>query len=406
MNNSTSLQLYQSPSTIGLELYITLGFFVATFVIGLIGNILVLIIVVKKRTKRTANDIFIMSLSISDLTLILFLPLQICALFGKLPANIFICNFVRPLMTVTFFVSIFTLTTMAVYRCKVILNPFRPEMKEVFAILLVGVIWLSSFIIILPFMIVNKPLISENLCQENWPSETHRQIYTVALVLLQYILPLLIIAIAYVRIGLDLYRARMPRRLSFKRKSSSKEVGAAKCNYKARRRENKQVIRTLATIVLMFALCLLPGQVAWLVMDFGSEKQQESITIWIKIGLISSVFHSCLNPLAYGTLTRQFRRGYIKYLSYLLCCCHSNSTVRRLRMMRDDSSRTDSRKRASLGGFHHLERNPGTTTTSSTVTRKKTSGIRFYFKLGTNGCTENSSIRDPNCNGYKDETIV
>nr|UQI50256.1 neuropeptide FF receptor 2 [Haliclona caerulea] len=390
MNNSTALQPSHSTPPASTLRDVTLGFFLVTFVIGSIGNILVIIIVVKKRTKRTANDIFIMSLAVSDLTLILFLPLQICELFGKLPVNLFTCNFVRPLMTVTFFVSIFTLTTMAVYRCKVILNPFRPEMKELTAVLLVAMLWISSFIIVLPFMIVNKPLVG--YCQEDWPTKTHRQVYTVALVLLQYILPLFIIAIAYIRIGLDLYRARLPRRMSFKRRSSTKEVGAAKVNYKARRRENKQVIKTLATIVIMFAVCLLPGQVLWLIMDFGSEEQTKSLEVWMRVSVISSVFNSCLNPLVYGTLTRQFRRGYIKYLSYLLCCCQSSNTVRRLRMMRDDTSKTDSRKRAS---FHLIDKNPVTTSTS--LSKKKSNGIRCYLKLGTNGITEN---------GSKDETIV
>lgn len=400
MINSTALQPNQSiPPANTLERDITLGFFLVTFIIGSIGNILVIIIVVKKRTKRTANDIFIVSLAVSDLTLIFFIPLQILDLFQKLPYNVFICNFVRPLMTVTFFVSIFTLTTMAVYRCKVILNPFRPEMKELTAVLLVLLLWISSFIMVLPLMIVTKAL---DFCPEDWPTKTHQQVYTVALVLLQYILPLFIIAIAYIRIGLDLYRARLPRRMSFKRKSSTKEIGAAKINYKARRRENKQVIKTLATIVLMFAVCLLPGQVLWLASDFGSEGQKRSLKIWMRISIISSVFNSCLNPLVYGTLTRQFRQGYIKYLSYLLCCCQSNNTVKRLRMMREDTSKTDSRKRPS---FHLIDKNPVTTSTS--ISKKKSSGIRCYLKLGTNGSTENgNSMRDPNGNGDQDETIV
>ncbi|XP_031553169.1 neuropeptide FF receptor 2-like [Actinia tenebrosa] len=400
MNNSTTLQLnYSIPPETTLERDVTLGFFLVTFIIGSIGNILVIIIVVKKRTKRTANDIFIMSLAVSDLTLILFLPLQIIDLFGKLPFNVFTCNFVRPLMTVTFFVSIFTLTAMAVYRCKVILNPFRPEMKELTAVVLVVLLWISSFIIVLPFMIVSKPL--ENFCLEDWPTRTHQQAYTVALVLLQYILPLFVIAIAYIRIGLDLYRARLPRRMSFKRRSSAKEVGAAKINYKARKRENQQVIKTLATIVIMFAVCLLPGQVIWLVMDFGSEKQKKSLQIWMRISVISSVFNSCLNPLVYGTLTRQFRRGYIKYLSYLLCCCQSNSTVKRLQLMREDTSKTDSRKRPS---FHLIDKSPFTTSTS--ISKKKSNGFRSYLKLGTNGSTENGCSRGPNVIGEKDETIV
>lgn len=403
MNNSTNTpQGQQQSTTTDTEKYTILSFFIATFVIGLVGNVLVLVIVVKKRVKRTANDVFIMNLAVSDLTMIFFLPLQISELFEKFPGNVFTCNFVRPLMTVTFFVSIFTLTTMAVYRCKVILNPLRPEMKELIAILLVVIIWIASFVCVLPLMIVNQPT-GQPPCKEDWPSDSHRKSYTIALVILQYILPLLIIAVAYMRIGLDLYRARLiPRRFSFKRKSSAKEEGLSKVNYKARKKENKQVIKTLATIVIMFALCLLPGQVTWLLADF-STKSHHSLDMWLKLGLVASVFHSCLNPLVYGTLTRQFRRGYIKYLSYLLCCCESNSTVQRLRMLREESTRTDSRKRSF--GFHTEKSIPGTTTTTTLDVNKRVSCFSRYLRLGSNTSIKNGvhSVNEANCNG---ETVV
>lgn len=405
MNNSTGQQQDQ-PNISNIEKYIILSFFLATFVIGLVGNILVLVIVAKRRVKRTANDVFIMNLAVSDLTMIFFLPLQISELFGTFPGNVFTCNFVRPLMTVTFFVSIFTLTTMAVYRCKVILNPLRPEIKELFAILLVVLVWIISFACVLPLMVVNQPTGSPLPCQEFWPSNTYRKTYTVALVILQYILPLLIIAVAYMRIGLDLYRARLPTRLSFKRKSSAKDEGICKVNYKARKRENLQVIKTLATIVIMFAICLLPGQVAWLLADFGDISLQ-SLNIWINVGLVMSVFHSCLNPLIYGTLTRQFRRGYVKYLSYLLCCCESSRFVQRLRMLRVDSTRTDSRKRTSFG-YHNDRTNAATTsTTASSVVRKPPSCFSRYLRLGSSSSVKNGNIGDLNSNGgLQGETIV
>ncbi|EDO37219.1 predicted protein, partial [Nematostella vectensis] len=267
---------------------------------------------------RTVNDMFIMNLAVTDLTLIFFIPLNIYDLLRTLPATVFTCHFVKPLMTVSFLVSIFTLTSMAVYRCRVILNPFRPEMKDFWAFILVGLIWLSSFIVMVPMMVVTKPFKSG--CKEKWPSFTHRKAYTAALFVIQYLLPLMLIAVAYIRIGLDLNKAYFPTSFSFRTKHSEKQA-----NLKARTKENKQVVKTLATIVIMFALCMLPGQVAWMLLDFGSEKQKQTAVVCIKFGVITSVFHSCMNPLIYGTLTRQFRRGYVKYLSYLLCCCQSHS---------------------------------------------------------------------------------
>lgn len=293
------------------ERNVRVGFYIATFVIGLVGNLLVLIVIVAKRAKKTVNDFFIMNLAVSDLTLIFFLPLHIYGMFHTIPVNAFFCHFIRPLMTVSFFVSVYTLTSMAIHRCHVILNPFKQEIRQKSAVLWIAVLWILSFTNVLPLMIVTKPETSTE-CIENWPSLDHRRAYTAALFVLQYVLPLAIIAVAYVRIGLDLNRS-CPGRF---KTNASKSL-----ENQARRRENFKVTKTLAIIVVIFAVCMLPSQVGWMLLDFGNENQQKIALVIFKFSLVLTVFHSCLNPLVYGSITKQFRRGYVKYLSYLCCCC-------------------------------------------------------------------------------------
>ena len=305
-NNSTPHQ--QSPT----ERNVRVGFYIATFVIGLIGNLLVLIVIMAKRAKKTVNDFFIMNLAVSDLTLIFFLPLHIYGMFHTIPVNAFFCHFIRPFMTVSFFVSVYTLTSMAIHRCHVILNPFKQEMHQKSAVLWIVVLWILSFTNVLPLMIVTR-VEQTNECKENWPSLDHRRAYTAALFVLQYVLPLVIIAIAYIRIGLDLNRS-CPRRRKTKAAMKSLEN-------QARRRENFKVTKTLAIIVMIFAFCMLPSQVGWMLLDFGNSQQQKIAMVIFKFSLVLTVFHSCLNPLVYGSITKQFRRGYVKYLSYLCYCC-------------------------------------------------------------------------------------
>lgn len=294
-----------------LERDVRLGFYIATFVIGLIGNLLVLIVIWAKRGKKTVNDLFIMNLAVSDLTLIFFLPIHIYGMFHTLPVNAFFCRFIRPMMTVSFFVSVYTLTSMAIHRCHVILNPFKQEMRQKSAVLWIIVLWILSLTNVLPLMIVTKPKQSEE-CVETWPSLDHRRAYTAALFVLQYVLPLAIIAVAYIRIGLDLNRS-CPGRRGKKTPNGPKN--------QARRRENFKVTKTLAIIVIIFAVCMLPSQVGWMLLDFGSTHQQRIAKVIFKFSLVLTVFHSCVNPLVYGSITNQFRRGYVKYLSYLCYCC-------------------------------------------------------------------------------------
>lgn len=305
MSNST----IQPTTDVGeLEDKVKPAFYAVVFVLGLLGNFLVIIIVAARRDRRTANDVFILNLAISDLMyLFVCLPTNVYMMFADIQYDLF-CRLIWPLMTVTVNLSIFTLTSMAVFRCYVILNPFKPEMRHRYVFLWILGIWLLGLILVIPLLLVTKPKLAEPQgCTEVWPSFQYRQAYTAGLFVLQYMLPLTIIAVAYVRIGLDLVR------------QGRHQVPDHMANQE-RRRENMQVIKTLATIVILFAICMLPAQLAWLLHDFAYDDNESLITFLFSFSPSLLYFHSCLNPIAYGTLTKHFRRGYIRFFSYIFCC--------------------------------------------------------------------------------------
>lgn len=284
------------------------AFYAVAFVLGLLGNFLVIIIVAARRERRTANDIFILNLAISDLMyLFVCLPTNVYMMFADIQYDLF-CRFIWPLMTVTVNLSIFTLTSMAVFRCHVILNPFKPEMRHRYVFLWILGIWLLGLILVIPLMLVTKATLAEPQgCKEVWPSLKYRQAYTASLFVLQFLLPLTIIAVAYMRIGLDLVR------------QARHQVPDHMTNQE-RRKENMQVIKTLATIVILFAICMLPAQLAWLLYDFPLENHEKMVKFLFSFSPLLLYFHSCLNPIAYGTLTKHFRHGYIQFFSYIFCC--------------------------------------------------------------------------------------
>lgn len=293
--------------------------YVLTFLLGSVGNVLVLL-VVRGKKNRTMNDLFIVNLAISDLLMIGFLPVYTSKILVKFHHNTAFCKSISPLATMTFFVSVFTLTSMAIHRCYVITNPFKPEMRKwKIMVWLVG-LWVASFLAVLPLVLVaQEGLPGTYDCTENWPSMRARKAYTACLFVLQYSLPLAIITAAYIRIAVDLL------------KSSTERFGPGKSLNNNRRdrnvllrharKEDIQVLKTVAVIVLVFAICLLPVQLSWMMLDFGGEKEKRiALEVFFKFDFLLSILHSCLNPLVYGTLTRRFRRGYIKYLVYVCPC--------------------------------------------------------------------------------------
>ena len=296
-------------------------FYCCLFIIGSLGNFLV-IVVVKGKRKRTINDYFISNLAVSDLTFLWFsLPVYTYELFRAFYKNVFYCKVIWPTMSVTLSVSVFTLTSMAVERCRGIINPLQPRIKLRATLVWIFLIWIGAFVTIVPLMVVTR---SENvMCIEEWPKFSHRQVYTAVLFALQYAIPLIVIAIAYLRITIRLVTSHAPMRTSV---NSRGQVVRQKT-----RSENVQIIRTLAVIVILFMACMLPNQIAWMLFDFGGDSQKElSHAFWISAEALIFL-HACVNPIAYGSLTGQFRQGYARYLRYVFRC-------RKARIASPDSS--------------------------------------------------------------------
>lgn len=315
------------------------GFYTVVFVLGTVGNVLVLIVVAGRRERRTVNDIFIVNLAIADLTYLFFcLPTQFFLTVGDVPSD-FYCRFVWPMMTVSICLSIFTLTSMAIHRRQVILNPFKPEIKHRYVVLWIFIIWVLGFVVVVPLMVVTKSNSVEPYgCEENWPSNNYRKAYTAGLFVSQYALPLTIIAVEYIRIAIDLFRPRGRKTRGDTRRAIDP----------ARRKENIQVIKTLATIVTLFALTMLPAQLAWMLIDFGGPNEIKVGNAFLRICEWLLYTHACLNPIVYGSLTKHYRRGYIRYITLIVCCrCKAlfqNHTIDETATYETDSSSNASPK--------------------------------------------------------------
>ena len=287
-----------------------LGFFIGILIVGFAGNCLVMVVVTRGRHKKSVYDLFILNLGISDVSFIVSaMPISIYAKVKGIYKTLHFCRIVQPLLTIFYFVSIFTITSMAIHRCRLITKPYKPKIKKKFVYLWIGFIWISSLITVLPISIVAYA--EDGRCQEYWPSLNHRKAYTVALFLLQFVLPLFIIGVAYVRIGIYLRRATVP--------DSSLSEGKKKKAQK-RRQKNIQAIKTLALIVCLFTIYLLPGQIAWLLLDFGGAREFKVSMVIFHFSDILDGLHGCMNPVIYGLLTEKFRRKYVEYFSYCSTC--------------------------------------------------------------------------------------
>lgn len=300
--------------------YLKLAVNTVIFVVGFVGNLLTIIVICRRGHNKTSYQMLVLNLAISDfLFIVSILPLSTYEMFGVITKTEIYCRLIWPWFTIFYFLSIFTITSMALLRCRATVLPYRPKPSKRKTCAWITGIWISSFVVVLPLAVVTKS-VDPGVCVEDWPSFGHRQAYTLALFLLQYLIPLFIITIVYAKITRYLLNSSdVVRSGSF----ATEEQRAAEARRIKRR---NQAIRTLAAVVILFAICLFPGQVAWLLWDFGNggPSEEKAIDILLTFSDVLDNFHACINPVIYCMLNARYRAEYYRCLICLFRGNHQN----------------------------------------------------------------------------------
>ena len=311
MRNSSETDLHnEDGGHISVDSILRTTAYCVIFTLGLVGNVFVLYALKQKKRRRNANDWFILNLTISDIMLIMCIPADVYLEVGNFPYNILFCKFQRPLSTLVYFVSIFTITAMALERHQVITKPFQPKMERQRAFLVVGGIWVLALVFIVPLPMVTSA--GANECEEEWPS-IYKKVYTAILALFQYLLPLAIITAAYIYIVIYVWNEEAAQQAL----NIQGDV-----SLRAARKDNIQVVKAVIMVVIFFVVCMLPGQLAWLLWEFGKAKHKDTAKHLLKFAPITSYLHSCANPIIYGTFMAFFRKEFKLRLTKCFSCCH------------------------------------------------------------------------------------
>lgn len=200
----------------GPEVVIVPVLFGLIFLLGMVGNTLVLVVLGRLRPggrpSRSATNIFILNLSIADFSFLLFcVPFQ--ATIYSLPEWIFgafFCKWVHYLAMATMLVSIFTLVAMSVDRYIAVVHARRSPCirSKRNAALGVAGIWLLSLLIAIPvaqhqaLMSGHQQAPNSSFCWEHWADgSTAKQMYKITILLVGYLLPLLLITCCYAKVG-------------------------------------------------------------------------------------------------------------------------------------------------------------------------------------------------------------
>jgi hypocretin (orexin) receptor 2 len=159
--NKTSTEPLVVSPTLFEYCLILIGF--SIFLIGIIGNLLVVIVVAKNAHMRTITNIFIVNLAIGDFFVILIClpPSLINDITGNWWFGKTMCKIIPYIQYISVCVSVLTLTSISYERYYAIVYPLKLKATKFRAKLIILFVWAIAIIINSPHPIVIT-LIEEN----------------------------------------------------------------------------------------------------------------------------------------------------------------------------------------------------------------------------------------------------
>ncbi|XP_016352617.1 galanin receptor type 1b [Sinocyclocheilus anshuiensis] len=298
-----------TTDSFGPEVVIVPVIFGCIFFVGIIGNTLVMVVIgkIKSRRSRSTTNIFILNLSIADLSFLLFcVPFQ--ATIYSLPEWIFgafLCKFVHYFVMVSMLVSIFTLVAMSVDRyIAVVLSKKSPCIRSRRnALIGVCVIWMLSFIFAVPAaqhqILTDHPSApNSTFCWEIWTERVAKHTYKVTILVTGYLLPLVLITCCYAKVLYHLHK---------KMKNMSKKS----------ERSKRKTAQTVLLVVAAFLICWMPHHIIAMWVEFGQFPLNDASFAFRIISHCLAYGNSCVNPILYAFLSENFRKA----CKQVFTCC-------------------------------------------------------------------------------------
>ncbi|XP_018322690.1 QRFP-like peptide receptor [Agrilus planipennis] len=360
------------------ELLPTVLVYGVTLLLGLTGNSLIVFTTYRYRRMQSSTNVLLASLASADLLLIIFcIPVKVAKLFSYTWAmGAFLCKTVHYMQNVSTICSVLTLTAISIERYYAIVHPMKAKyictISQAKKIIILT--WMVSFLLGLPilFVQIQMPVGDKNKaywCVRNWDNISLWRFNEIYILLLVFICPSIIMSFAYSFICWEVWRV-MERRsimtsrdaLSSKHSTHCKQLesfhlteSSKRSEYKIRAyrddtRMVKQVIYMLVTVVVLFIVCWGPVLIDNVLTAYGQLPIQRTgnLKYMATAFHLMAYFNSCINPIIYGFMSKNFRESF-----QLALCCKLEPRSTKIRSSRMVSS------------FHRISRSGSQTRTTS-----------------------------------------
>uniref|UniRef100_A0A1I7ZKP8 G_PROTEIN_RECEP_F1_2 domain-containing protein n=1 Tax=Steinernema glaseri TaxID=37863 RepID=A0A1I7ZKP8_9BILA len=339
-------ELFADPSSHPASVSVFALLYALIFVLGLVGNVGLILVTAKHRSLQSCQNIFIVNLAVSDVILcLLSIPLTpVTHILKQWYFGALLCRVVGATQAIGMFIGSFSLCAIAVDRYfRLVVAPGRPLRRD-HAIRITWSLWIVSILVTLPYVYHMKlksyrdQNICGEFCTEEWPSVDSKRFYTFFVLLVQFVIPFTIMTFCYRAVFAFLRKRAHSRLSSIAQQANLLYVLAATAGgdsqqhkdqlshlIEQKRRvahQKRRVTLILVSMVVIFGLTALPHNVANLVNEYDQEYFLMELG-GVDFSYLFMLFAHCMamtccvaNPVLYAFLNPEFRElvlGSVKW---------------------------------------------------------------------------------------------
>ena len=305
-------------------------------VIGTIGNLLVVAAVIATRSLQVRQNVFIVSLAITDLiTSAILTPFfMLCLVRGGWPFKEITCVFLGYVTIMCVSTSGLTINCIAVCRYVTVAytNPVRRKLIHGRVVITASTLLIAVAVVavLLPIFGNGDVGFNETLghCSLKYDNQ-YEWWYGAMLILMGFMATITIVPVCY---GLIFWIVRKSRRsvestsmasrsgpssgVEHSTKQNNRSHKSSRTNHPRRNitRDELRLSKKLLTLFGVFILCWIPYTAVVLADKYSTVPRQvqraTNFLIWI---------NPCLNPFLYAWMIQTYRQAYNRIFSYMLC---------------------------------------------------------------------------------------
>ncbi|KAM9592871.1 atypical chemokine receptor 2 [Trichechus inunguis] len=289
-------------------------FYSLIFVLGLGGNLLLLVVLLRYVPRRQMAEVYLMNLAISNLLFVVTLPFWGISVAWHWVFGNFLCKMVSTLYTINFYSGIFFISCMSLDKYLEIVHaqPHHRLRTRAKSLILSAVVWGMALAISIPDMVFVRTQENPKGVWNCYPDfSVHGTFWKLFLRfqqnLLGFLLPFLAMIFFYSRIGCVLVRLRHPGQ--------------------------GRALRMAAALVVAFFVLWFPYNLALFLHSllelqvFGDCKVSHNLDYALQVTESIAFLHCCFTPVLYAFSSRRFRQYLKAFLATVLGWHRATSTA-------------------------------------------------------------------------------